>query len=157
MPDRGPTTAPLPETLVQSERSDSTYDGSFAGSGPFSAVSPRASFEPPERYQPEGLISSGSFGEIWRVRDRVLDRALAMKVLRVELVDSRHMRARFLGEARITADLQHPGIVAVHDQGELGDGRQDCPQYFTRLDDGGENRCGQIQPRARSAHWQRST
>ena len=123
MPDRGPTTAPLPETLLQSERSDSTYDGSFAGSGPFSAVSPRASFEPPERYQPEGLISSGSFGEIWRVRDRVLDRALAMKVLRVELVDSRHMRARFLGEARITADLQHPGIVAVHDQGELGDGR----------------------------------
>ena len=33
------------------------------------------------------------------------------------------MRARFLTEARITAALQHPGIVAVHDQGELADGR----------------------------------
>jgi serine/threonine-protein kinase len=77
----------------------------------------------PDRYEPVDRIASGAFGEVWRVRDRVLDRVLAMKLLRPELVRSEHMRARFLTEARITADLQHPGIVAVHDQGELGDGR----------------------------------
>ena len=46
-----------------------------------------------------------------------------MKMLRLEFVGSPQMRARFLTEARITAGLQHPGIVAVHDQGELDDGR----------------------------------
>jgi serine/threonine-protein kinase len=60
---------------------------------------------------------------VWRVRDKVLHRVLAMKVLRADFVHSQHMRARFLTEARITAQLQHPGIVAVHDQGELADGR----------------------------------
>ncbi|APR79435.1 serine/threonine protein kinase [Minicystis rosea] len=77
----------------------------------------------PARYALVGRIASGSFGEVWRVNDCVLDRVLAMKVQRSELCRSQHLRARFLTEARITADLQHPGIVAVHDQGELDDGR----------------------------------
>ncbi len=77
----------------------------------------------PERYEDHGCLATGGFGEVWRVRDRVLHRNLAMKVLRPDFVHSQHMRARFLTEARITAQLQHPGIVAVHDQGELADGR----------------------------------
>src|SRR6185295_4738697 len=77
----------------------------------------------PDRYEELGCIASGGFGEVWRVRDRALHRTLAMKVLRGDLVQSQHLRARFLTEARITAQLQHPGIVAVHDEGELADGR----------------------------------
>ncbi len=77
----------------------------------------------PERYEDLGCLATGGFGEVWRVRDRVLHRILAMKVLRGSYVLSQHMRARFLTEARMTAQLQHPGIVAVHDQGELADGR----------------------------------
>ncbi len=77
----------------------------------------------PERYEDLGCLATGGFGEVWRVRDRVLHRVLAMKVLRGSYVLSQHMRARFLTEARMTAQLQHPGIVAVHDQGELSDGR----------------------------------
>jgi serine/threonine-protein kinase len=77
----------------------------------------------PDRYEDLGPIASGGFGEVWRVRDRVLHRTLAMKVLRADFVDSQHLRARFLTEARITAQLQHPGIVAVHDHGVLPDAR----------------------------------
>jgi eukaryotic-like serine/threonine-protein kinase len=77
----------------------------------------------PERYEELGAIATGGFGAVLRVRDRVLDRVLAMKVLRAELSASEHVRARFLTEVRITAGLQHPGIVGVHELGELADGR----------------------------------
>jgi eukaryotic-like serine/threonine-protein kinase len=77
----------------------------------------------PERYLVVGKIASGSFGEVRRVHDTVLDRELAMKLLRWEYIDDPRVRARFLAEAQITAKLQHPGIVAVHDRGELEDRR----------------------------------
>jgi serine/threonine protein kinase len=76
----------------------------------------------PERYVDQGVIGTGGMGEVHRVYDRVLNRSLAMKVMRVELAAHPVARGRFLREAQITAGLQHPGIVAVHDQGEV-DGR----------------------------------
>jgi serine/threonine-protein kinase len=57
------------------------------------------------------------------VRDTLLDRVLAMKVLRSTHTQDGRVCARFLAEARVTANLQHPGIVAVHDWGRLEDGR----------------------------------
>lgn len=77
----------------------------------------------PGRYEDLGPIASGGSGDVRRVRDRVLERIAAMKLLRLEHVGSERMRARFLAEAHLTAQLDHPGIVAVHDRGELPDGR----------------------------------
>jgi eukaryotic-like serine/threonine-protein kinase len=77
----------------------------------------------PARYEDLGSIAGGASGEVRRVRDRLMDSVLAMKVLRWEYVRSTRMRARFLAEAKVMAQLQHPGIVAVHDRGELADGR----------------------------------
>ena len=77
----------------------------------------------PARYEDRGPIGRGGMGEVRRVYDRHLDRMLAMKILAPELVEDRPSRARFTAEAKITAALQHPGIVAVHDQGVLADGR----------------------------------
>jgi formylglycine-generating enzyme required for sulfatase activity len=57
-----------------------------------------------------------------RVHDRMLDRTVAMKALRDDVVDV-SAGARFLAEARATAQLQHPGTVPVHDVGTLPDGR----------------------------------
>lgn len=76
----------------------------------------------PERYEDLGLIGRGGMGEVRRVLDRHLGRRLAMKILRQD-TDDATMRLRFLMEARITAQLQHPGVVAIHDQGVLSDGR----------------------------------
>ena len=77
----------------------------------------------PDRYEDLGLIAEGAMGQVRRIRDRVLARVLAIKLMHVSRAGSPRLRARFLAEAQLTANLQHPGIVAVHDQGELADGR----------------------------------
>jgi serine/threonine-protein kinase len=66
-------------------------------------------------------------GEVLRVHDRLLDRDVAMKVVRADLSPRSGVLARFLAEARICAGLQHPGIVPIYDRGVLADGRP----YFT--------------------------
>lgn len=70
--------------------------------------------------EPLGL---GGMGEVLRAQDLVLDRSVALKVQRAD----RPRLAAFLGEARLTAALPHPGIVPVHDVGRLLDGRS----YYT--------------------------
>jgi serine/threonine-protein kinase len=69
------------------------------------------------------LLGRGGMAEVWRAHDPRLDRTVAMKVLRPELADHEEARRRFLREARATARLAHPGIVPVHEVGELADGR----------------------------------
>ena len=77
-----------------------------------------------ERYEDLAFIGRGAFAEVRRVRDRALNRIMAMKVLdRKKGVVSGPMRARFVQEAQATAQLQHPGIVPVHELGVLPDGR----------------------------------
>lgn len=77
----------------------------------------------PGRYLDLGPVASGGFGEVRRVHDTALERVLAMKLLHPEVAQSPGIRRRFLTEIRITAQLQHPGIVPVYDHGELRDGR----------------------------------
>ncbi len=81
----------------------------------------------PERYEDRGLLGVGSMGEVRRVRDPNLDRTVAIKLLRSETAYREADIARFVAEARITAQLQHPGIVSVHELGRLPGGRY----YFT--------------------------
>ncbi|MCB9684198.1 MAG: SUMF1/EgtB/PvdO family nonheme iron enzyme [Alphaproteobacteria bacterium] len=79
---------------------------------------------PPEgRYVDLGQLGQGGMGEVRRVLDRELDRVLAMKVVHAPLLERPAALARFLDEARATAQLQHPSIVPVHDVGRLPDGR----------------------------------
>jgi serine/threonine protein kinase len=65
------------------------------------------------RYELVRELGRGGMGIVYEVRDRELDRSVAMKVIDGE----------WLGEARIIAALEHPGIVPVHDSGTLPDGR----------------------------------
>lgn len=72
-------------------------------------------------------------GEVGRARDRVLGRAVAVKLLQRRHRGSPGMAARFLDEARITGGLQHPGVPSVHDVGTAADGR---PFLVMRLVEG---------------------
>lgn len=74
-----------------------------------------------------GLIARGGVGLVYRVSDRELGRELAVKVLSQRYASEPEMVARFEAEARICAQLQHPGIVPIHETGRLADGRP----YFT--------------------------
>ncbi|WP_437516767.1 protein kinase domain-containing protein [Sorangium sp. So ce1099] len=75
-----------------------------------------------ERYEDIRLLGSGGFGEVRLVFDVRLERTVAMKILRPDAV-APALRARFLAEIKLTAGLDHPGIVSVHDFGDLPDGR----------------------------------
>ena len=92
---------------------------------------------PPELqgYESSELLGVGGMGEVWRVYDPSLNRHLALKSLRPHLCTDPILEARFLGEARLTAQLQHPGVIPVHTTGALADGRR----YFTMKEVSGRN------------------
>lgn len=76
-----------------------------------------------ERYELEEVLGTGGMSRVYRARDRLLERAVALKMLH----DSHHTDAeaieRFRREARAVAQLSHPNIVSVIDRGE-SDGKQ---------------------------------
>ncbi|HHO49578.1 MAG TPA: protein kinase [Deltaproteobacteria bacterium] len=80
-----------------------------------------------DRYEDMGLIKQGGMGEVRRVWDLALNRAIAMKVLRRDLAERDDLVLRFVEEAQATGQLEHPGIVPIYDTGRLPDGRP----YFT--------------------------
>ena len=80
------------------------------------------------RYTRTHLHAKGGMGQVWLARDRTLDRLIALKELRPDQADNSAVCSRFLHEAKITAQLEHPGIVPVY---ELGDG--EAPYYTMRF------------------------
>ncbi len=70
-----------------------------------------------------GEVGRGGMGVIFRARDLSLGRDLAVKVLRPEHRNDMEVRRRFVEEAQIGGQLQHPGVVPVHEFGSLPDGR----------------------------------
>jgi serine/threonine protein kinase len=69
-------------------------------------------------YRIEGLIRHGGMASVYRARHLVLQRAAALKVLAPALARDQRFRARFLGESRTAASLDHPHIVPIYDAGE---------------------------------------
>jgi serine/threonine protein kinase len=65
-------------------------------------------------------LGEGGMGEVWRARDRRLQRLVAVKILPRDVADDPGRRARFEQEARALGALNHPHIVAVYDFGEDG-------------------------------------
>src|SRR3954471_19871546 len=57
-------------------------------------------------------------GQVWRARDVVLERPVAVKLLRSEFTGDPDLLARFRTEARLTAGLTAPSIATLHDIGE---------------------------------------
>jgi len=74
------------------------------------------------RYRLVEPIGRGGMGAVYQVEDQPLGRHVALKVL--DAADATgELTARLAREARVLAQLEHPGIVPVHDVGELPDGR----------------------------------
>src|SRR5262245_42074520 len=77
----------------------------------------------PPGYELVGEIGRGGMGVVYRARDTALERDVAVKLLSQRYPPESIFAQRFLSEARITGQLQHPGIPAVHQVGSLADGR----------------------------------
>src|SRR5262249_49339570 len=79
------------------------------------------------RYEFQGEIARGGVGVVLRAHDRTLNRDLAVKVLLAEHQDRPDTQRRFVEEAQIGGQLQHPGTVPVYELGRFADRRP----YFT--------------------------
>jgi tetratricopeptide (TPR) repeat protein len=92
---------------------------------PEEPASTRATLPPTasERYVLGDEIARGGMGVIYRATDTALSREVAVKVLQERFAPDSGLARRFADEARIAAQLQHPGIPPVHDLGTLPDGR----------------------------------
>ncbi len=71
-----------------------------------------------ERYRLNTLIGGGGMGEVWKAHDEVLNREVAVKVIRAHLAEDETIRERLRTEAQLAGSLHHPGIVDVYDYGE---------------------------------------
>lgn len=67
------------------------------------------------RYTLGKLHAAGGIGEIWKARDADLNREVAIKRLQLEKSNSNVHKVRFLREARITGQLDHPGVVPIYE------------------------------------------
>lgn len=89
-----------------------------------------------DRYRLVRQLGEGGMGQVWEAQDETLDRNVAVKVISLLAGGGSRgdeVRARFLREARITARLQHPNIVTIHDLGETGAGNERVPFLVMEL------------------------
>ncbi len=94
-----------------------------SGPGSDSVVEAGAPPASPPGYELRDEIGRGGMGVVYRARDTALNRDVAVKLLADRYPADSPAAQRFLSEARITGQLQHPGIPAVHQVGALADGR----------------------------------
>ncbi|HEY7956687.1 MAG TPA: protein kinase [Polyangia bacterium] len=74
------------------------------------------------QFEVRDVCGRGAMGTVYRAYQRNMDRIVAVKVLRRELLKEPEVVRRFLREARASAKLQHPNIVTVHLVGETDEG-----------------------------------
>jgi len=82
------------------------------------------------RYRLIENFAHGGMGNVWRAEDERIRREVAYKELLPDIVDNREMVERFLEEAQVTGQLEHPGIVPVY---ELGHDSKGAPFYAMKL------------------------
>src|SRR6187402_2768277 len=73
-----------------------------------------------DRYTLTARIASGGMGDVWEASDGVLERQVAVKILRPSLDEEEVFARRFRNEALHTANLAHFNIATVFDYGEEG-------------------------------------
>jgi serine/threonine-protein kinase len=78
---------------------------------------------PELRYELHGEVARGGMGVVLRARDLRLNRDLAVKVLRADHRVRPELARRFVEEAQIGGQLQHPGVVPVYELGQFADER----------------------------------
>ncbi|MBK8263933.1 MAG: serine/threonine protein kinase [Nannocystis sp.] len=72
-----------------------------------------------QRYRIDGVLGSGGMGVVYRATHVMIDKPLAVKVLRPDLVSHSDVLGRFLREAQLASQVKHPNVVEISDYGRL--------------------------------------
>jgi len=108
------------ESLSKAARLAATQPSASSAIGP--RLNLRTAQSSLDRYLDLGPLGAGGMGAVRRVRDELLNRVMAMKILhRSLLADEGHV-LRFIQEAQVVSQLQHPNILPVYDLGVLEGG-----------------------------------
>lgn len=70
------------------------------------------------RYRVEALLGTGGMGKVYKARDKELDRTVALKILRQDVVEDPVALQRFKQELQLASRITHPNILRIHDLGE---------------------------------------
>jgi len=105
-------------TMLSADNSESTLTAELIG-------------ERSQRYTLTRIHSTGGMGRVWVAHDADMGRDIALKELSPEKAESAELCTRFLKEARITGQLEHPGIVRVYDLARRPENQQ--PFYTMRF------------------------
>jgi serine/threonine-protein kinase len=132
---RGALTPAQLDTLSEERRRAETIASSFRGSEPPPSLPPGGQGSllgtvAGPRYAMREPLGSGGVGEVVAALDREIRRVVALKTLQRGVADDSVVAARFVEEARITANLEHPNIVPIYDLGVAPDGQ---PFYTMRV------------------------
>ena len=88
---------------------------------PNSQVNIHSPIQLPDRYQDLGFLGAGGMGEVRKVEDCILNRPVALKLMHSRFVYEERHRTRFMHEAQIVSQLQHPNILPIYDYGTFED------------------------------------
>lgn len=127
---RAPDPEPLPEAALADTESEDLRDDSFSPflDTPHLEEAETRTESPARRYVITGRLGRGTSGQVFAVRDQLVEREVAVKVLHPADAANPKKQARFIREARITASLEHSNILPVHD---LSVGSRTGDAYFT--------------------------
>lgn len=115
----------LTESMNESDPNDETHVHSDV-SAPQSDFSFSELPDRISRYRIEKVLGKGGFGLVYLAHDEQLNRRVALKVPHAELISKPEDAEAYLAEARTVANLDHPGIVPVHDVGST----ENCACYI---------------------------